>query len=729
MTMTAISAQTSPFERHDGVDRLMRYVDEHFFDVVGIAPELGTFLAEDFIWRERAAGRAPVELYWPVIISHTMWLQDFGGDPSIVGRRVTRSERSDGRFGHVVRGVLPVDFVFPLDFGTRQADVLAPEGLSPARRQADLNRRYYVLGRIDNTLSGRAVEERLREFTRRQSPSRPSSGGSLHAPVFLPPFDSVDLISIVEHLGASARPGLRLIAGGAVLLMLIICLNVVALASARGVGCASEFATRRALGASSWRVARLVGAEVAVLIVAGATLGLWLAAPLLRVTLQLLPDSLVLLKAPAIDLRVVSATAFAAAFCGGLIAVLPAIRASRLDGPTAGLSRTRRGNRAMRKGSGILIGAQAALGFMLVTAGALTMTSLAMTWSRDSGYAADRTVLLEAYISNYTSSQDSVDKLTVGRHKLSQVPGVIGLAASNISMFKGMFPPVWAPVGSPAVDGTTDHQVEQTFFEVMGIGIVEGRLPGKTEWSPMDPFAVVSETAARLFWPGESALGRQIRSTRQPDAPSRTVIGVVRDARYEALDRDPLGSVYLPIDFDSRYGGFFVARTEDDPAKVIPGMLAAAGETGLRVERAVPLDDALFVASVHRALPAWLFGSLGLVGLMVLGIGTFGLLAMAAAQRTRELVIRVALGASSASVVRLLVRDQLTAVALGLSVGAAVAYWTAALLEAQLYRVSPFSPAVWLTSAGVLLAVATLATVIPSIRQTCIDPAQALRAE
>jgi ABC-type antimicrobial peptide transport system permease subunit len=161
----------------------------------------------------------------------------------------------------------------------------------------------------------------------------------------------------------------------------------------------------------------------------------------------------------------------------------------------------------------------------------------------------------------------------------------------------------------------------------------------------------------------------------------------------------------------------------------LPGLQSVAKDTGLNLERAVPLDEAFFIATVHRALPAWLFGSLGIVGLVVLAVGTFGLLAMAAAQRTRELVIRVALGASSTNVIGLLVRDQLTAVIIGLGVGAAVCSWAVALLESQLYRVSPFSPVVWLSSAAVLMGVATIATLVPSIRRSRINPAEVLRTE
>lgn len=733
LKMTTVGATAGPFNRRNGVDQLMQTVDEHFFEVIGVHPEFGTFLPEDFDWRERAvraSGPSPKEMYWPVVISHSLWRRDFGADPSIVGRRITVSEREGGTFGHIVRGVLPADFVFPLDLGGRQPDVLYPEGLSLERRLADTRRNLYVLARVGGDTHAPALETRLREVTQRESRLRPSTDNAPHGAVAQQPFDALTLVPVGAHLGAAARPALRLIAGGAGLLLLIICLNVTGLTAVRGVDRAPDFAMRRALGASSWRLARMVGIEVLIVVVGGVMLGLGLAGPLLDITVSLLPASLVLLKAPAIDIRVFFAVAITSIGCVGLVALFPAVRASRFGiAATSGAS-SNRNSPVVRRGGLILIGAQAALGFILVTGGALTITSLALAWKANAGYDANRTVLLEAYITSYANRQDSIDKLSTARTRLLQVPGVTGLAASNIHMFTAMFPAVWAPVGARPVEGTTDHRVEQTFFEVMGFHVAEGRLPAKDEWAPNSPYAVISETAARLWWPGEaSVVGRRIASTRQRSNPERTVVAVVNDARYESLDRQPLGSVYLPIDFTQQSGAVFTVRTAGDPANVLPGLLAVARDLGLRLERAVPLDEALFIATIHRALPAWLFGSLGAVGLVVLAVGTFGLLAMAAAQRTRELVIRVALGASSTNVISLLVRDQLSAVVIGLGAGAIVSYWTVALLESQLYQVSPFSPGVWLSSAATLLTVAVSATLIPSTRRSRINPADALRAE
>jgi putative ABC transport system permease protein len=352
VTLTAISAMASPFNRKEGVSQVLRYTDEHFFDVVGLHPEFGSFLPEDFEWRNRlvaASGPRPSDQYLPVVITQAVWRQDFGMDPSVIGRRITRSERGGSKFGIIIRGVLPPNFVFPLDSGGRQPDVLAPEGLALSQRQRDTRRNFHVLARLAPSTSPSAVEARLREVTQRESRLRPSTENVPHGGAVQPSFDALTLAPIADHLGASARPALRLIAGGAALLLLIICLNVTGLATARGVDRAADFATRRALGASSCRLATLVGLEVLVLAAGGVSLGVWLAQPLLATTVGLLPQSLVLLKTPAIDTRVILAMAIATLTSAVLIAALPALLASRFDLAPAGSGRAGRNARATGK--------------------------------------------------------------------------------------------------------------------------------------------------------------------------------------------------------------------------------------------------------------------------------------------------------------------------------------------------------------------------------------------
>jgi hypothetical protein len=281
-------------------------------------------------------------------------------------------------------------------------------------------------------------------------------------------------------------------------------------------------------------------------------------------------------------------------------------------------------------------------------------------------------------------------------------------------------------------DGVTSREVSAEFFEVLGLRLIDGRWPEPGEWADARPVALVSETAARLLWPDGTALGRTLVPTSPRTVPaSRSVIGIVADARFLGLDVDPLGDIYLPdpLAETGRYGAFFHVRTRGPAADALPVILSALAGRGLRITQASTHEDALFASVKHRVLPAWLFGTLGLGALVILAAGVLGLLAMSAAQRTRELGIRVALGATPGRVVRMLVGEQLAAVAAGLALGALVSAWAVRLLEAHLYRVRPYDPGVWTMVAMTLTAVAVIGSLIPSTRAARVDPVQALRVE
>jgi ABC-type antimicrobial peptide transport system permease subunit len=208
------------------------------------------------------------------------------------------------------------------------------------------------------------------------------------------------------------------------------------------------------------------------------------------------------------------------------------------------------------------------------------------------------------------------------------------------------------------------------------------------------------------------------------------VIGVVADARFEGLDRDPVHEVYLPgVITNQRTGLLFHVRTKAAADKMLPGIIRDLSAQGLRVDRAATHAGGLFESLKGLALPAWLFGALAAASLMVIMIGVWGLLAMSAAQRTRELGVRIALGATRRTLVRMLVREQLTAVTRGLLGGAILGAWLVTFLRSQLYGLGPYSPVAWTAAALALLTLAVVATTIPAIRATAADPGEVLRAE
>jgi len=723
-----LTATSTPyrFKRTDGREYWAANIDEHFFDVIGERPLLGGFAPEDWDWYQPEEGRA----VRPVLVSYRYWQQVLGGDPNAIGRTHEEWRRHNTTWGEHIAGVLPQDFVFPLDSTAPQPEILSP---IPRTRRLSLDPDYHVLLRVPPSTDLASVHARVLDGLRQAAVVAPPEGHQRHSP-----FDGVRLAPAVDELGRHERPAFALVFCGAAVLLMLACLNVAGLTAARNVERRRDLAVRRALGAGTAAIVRGLLVEIAWLAAGAAAVALIAARPLLIWTIGLLPATVTLLKTPALDARVFCASALFAVLTVAAVALWPARVAARASDASSlgGLAAT--ATRVARRSSAALVAAQVAIAFVLLTTGALTVASLAAAWRTDAGYRRDRMILVEAYIRNYTSGADATQQLEQVDDLLARIPGVGRVATSSIQplfdsstqrRYTDLVPPGWK--GDPRE--LSQRKVSPDFFEVLGMRLVSGRWASPGEWRVDQPVAIVSETAAKRLWPDGSAIGQLLVAQsprRLAVEPPRTVIGVVADTRYSALDQDPAGEIYVPDRFEAgRTGVFFHIRTEHAAAPVVPLIVQALRSRNIFANQVSTHEDALFASVKHRALPAWLFGSLGVAALLLSGVGILGLLAMSAAQRTRELGIRVALGATTGRVVRLLVREQLLAVCAGLIAGVLVSLWAVRFAESLLYRVRPYDPAVWLSAAATLLAVALIGTLLPSLRAARVNPVEALRTE
>jgi putative ABC transport system permease protein len=712
-------------------------VDEHFFDVLGVRPALGRGFTDDDFDFDWSGGPAGASVFQAIVISHRAWQLFFGGDPSIIDRPVTARFEGDRAIGYRVRGILPPDFVFPLDVGDVQPDALVPQR---ARDMQDaFAQQYFVVMRVPDATSVPGVHTRLRSATRRLTGTTPFRDPHLLAHAeresLRARFDDVSLERLADHLGRRSRRAFALVAAAAGLLLALACVNVAGLAAARNADRSRELALRRALGASGWSLTRGLVVEVSVIVALAATLAVLAVRPLLAWTVSLLPASVALLKLPALDARVVAAAGLLGLAAIALVAIWPARIATHADvSPALGRSGSTATHRR-RRSTFTLVALQVGLGFVLLTAGALTVSSAARAWSSDTGYDRSRLILLEVFLKKSTPD-DARAQLDAIFDRLRQTADVVDVAATTIPLF-GPGRAAWTSVKprgwTQAPEGVASRAVSASFFTVTGLRVIEGRGPTSAEWRDDARVAIVSERAARIMWPDRPAVGQTlvpVRADRRNAGVERVVTAVVADARYEGIDREPVGDVYLPGAIGpSTYGSFVLVRTAGDPAPIVPTLVSAATGRGARVDRAATLAEALFVTVKHRALPAWLFGSLGIVALVVLGAGVLGLLAMTVAQRRREVGIRCALGATSNRVVGTLLAEQMRAVATGLLVGAVASAWAVRGLEAQLYQVRAYDPAVWGGVVTTVLAVAVAATLVPAWRASREDPVRALRVE
>jgi putative ABC transport system permease protein len=732
---TAVGARATEFP-WDGVAYKMAAVDERFFDSLGIRPLHGGFVSADFEWRQ-PDGPSPSTQFTtgrPVLISHRLWLRALGGESSAVGRSVVVSERHNQVFAVRIAGVLPADFLYPIDSGDQQPDLLTP---ITRQIRARTDRAYQVILRMPAPANAGGVRTRLAAVTRDLAALRVPGGP--HDDRARPAFDRVTLDPIERHLANRVRPAFRLTFVAASVLLLAACLNVAALAAVRTVGRQRELLIRRALGATRWELATLHLVEVGVLGAAASGVAWVTAGPLLNWTRSLFPSALTLVKPPVLDERAMAAAAVFALTSVAVVAGWPLFTAVRLEAGSPG--RTRSGveagstsTRISRRSAALVVSMQVALGFVLLIAGVLTVGSLAAAWRNDLGYRSDRMVLFEASVRRYVSSADAQEQLEGAAAFVSRMPGVESSAVSTIQpTFLYQFDPGNSviPEGRKAAIDVNVRLVSREFFEVMGLRLVEGRLPAAGEWQSGTTVAVVGESAARALWPERSAIGRTLVPVRSASdrAPS-TVIGVVGDARFEGHDRDPARDVYLPGAIGrGRTGLLFHIRASGDPDAMLIRLTRDLTAQGMRVDRAATHAAGLFESVKDLALSAWLFAALALAALAVVVLGIGGLVAMSAVQRTREFGVRIALGATRGNVLRMLIREQFAAVINGILAGGVISAWLVTFLRSQLYGIGPHNAAAWSVAAVLMIGVTLLAAAIPAIRATGRDPMDILRAE
>ena len=569
-------------------------IDERFFDVLGIRPLAGGFSEADFDWFaevDRTSGRRWIR---PVLLSHRTWLEEYGGDWSVIGSTVIIADRAGSVSGKRIAGILPRDFVFPIDVGATQPRELTP--IAANNRDSD-TRDSHVIARASRA-DAASFLQRLTAAAR-ALPEAPESRG--HAPaerMQRVPFDRVELVPLDEHLARHVRPAFALVFAGAGVLLLLACVNVASLVGARSVERRRDIAVRRALGAGTWPLVRGLLAETLLLATVATGIALLVSRPLLLWTVELLPRTVALLKEPALDARVFSIAALLSVLTACAIAMWPARAAARIGVTTAFARLDGNATRRVRQTTMPLVAAQVAMGFVLLSAGALTVSSLARAWRNDAGYQRERMILLEAYVMHAATRDEMTEKFATISSLLGLVDGVDRVAVSTVNRFFAEVSSAWSDLSPEGwrgpVEGVRSRAVSANFFDVMGVRLVDGRWPSESEWRGTSA-AIVSESAARTMWPGRSAVGQLLvggrGTTRIP------VIAVVADTRFGALDETPEGQVYVPDDIGpGRYGAFFHVRTTAPAESVLPRVVSALAGRGILLEQASTHEDALFAS-------------------------------------------------------------------------------------------------------------------------------------
>ena len=683
-------------------------VQADFFETLGLSAGRVGLTPEDLRVYE------PVQ---PVALENRFWRDRLGGDPSVVGRTFTGQRGARSR----VVGILPPDFLIPAPGAQAIMPLTFAGPLPPELTQARILR---VIVRLPAGTTRTDAAGRLTAILRGLSGgwARTSSlpGVSEAARIYNGPFDRVTLVPVRQALTPTTYRLSWVVFGAAVVFALIACFNVGALAVCRFGSRRDELAIRRSLGARPRHLVKLLAVENALLVFGGTAIGTVAAYPATGITASLMPSAMSILKSPSLDLRVLAFAVLTATLALAGITVGCSRAATR---STLGLSPSAGERIGTKRGRLWLLSCQAALGFGIVVAGGLVAMSLVRTWREPLGFDPDRAAVVRIS----TPVPMSVSEIERFMNELRRQPMVVGAGGVDRPFLQGM----WNGnvFGDPPgiFDATTQSvAVTSGYFRAAGLAAITGRLLTDEEIRTGQTLVVVSELAARQYWPRQAAVGRTVTTRGQ----NFTVVGVVPDVRYVSLDTEPRGEIYWPIAAEPRPRlANVLIRLQTDAARVdqlIAWMRAECGDC--RITGAQRLSTAEDESIRPRRFSAWLFTSFAIGTIVIIAVGTFGLVTMTASQRTRELGIRMALGATRQQLVWQVVREQAAAVGAGLVGGAVLASWWTKLLAAYLYKTEAHDPAVWVAAAALVLLVTIAAAIVPSISATRIDTARTLNA-
>ena len=697
-------------------------VTPDFFRVLGVQPALGRTFAPD----EFAPGRES-----EVVLSQRLWKRRFGGDRSIVGRRVTINGRP-----FTVTGVMPPDFDYP---GTRY-ELWTPlpfprtPDLPPANRSSHY---LQVIGRLKPGVSEQEAHSEVRNIAAAIAAQYPDSSGNMSARV----------TPLQDYTVREVKTPLYVLLGAVGLVVLIACSNVTNLLLARATARYREVAIRQALGAGRWRLVRQFFAETAVLYAVGAAGALALSSWGASALIALGPADIPRLDAAGVDGRVLAGTlllSLTTALVFGLAPALQGAAAEPSDALRAG-GRTASTGGARQRLRTLLVIAEVALSVVLLVGAGLALRSLMRLTDVDPGFDADGQLTFSLVMPprKYPAAADIIAVRRRLMDSLAAVPGIVAAGSTTHLPLSGQ-----NMENSFEIDGYTPTQpgevpvagmrgVAGDYFQALGARLKSGRVFTAADRLGSQPVAIVNEEFARLYWPGQNPIGKRLREGG--GLPEwRTVVGVIADVRHSGPALPARPEVSLPYDqlepgFMNTWsrGIYFVLRGRGSYATLAsPARSAVAAiDPDMSLNQLQPLSSLASDAVSQPRFRTALLGSFAVLAVLLATVGVFGVLSYFVTQRTREIGIRVALGAGSQDVLRIVVGRGLALASVGLAIGLLAAIPLTRWMQALLFEVKPLDvPTFAAVIAGVML-VAGLASYLPARRALRIEPIVALNLE
>lgn len=697
-------------ERFDG-----RRVSANLFTILGVAPVLGrTFRPEE----DQPGSRV-------VILSYGVWQRRFGGDPNIIGRALNL----DGESYSVV-GVMPGMVNLPSIDNWRD-QLWVPIAFDSEEAAGRGNHFLEVIARLKPGIAREQAQAEMTTIAARLAQQYPEENTRI----------GVTVQPLHERIVGDIKPALLVLLGAVAFVLLIACANVANLLLARAAVRQKEIALRLALGASRSRLTRQFLTESVLLAGLGGLFGLLLSFVGLNILETFVPPSISQAQAISIDGKVLIFTGLISLVTGLIFGLAPATQASNF-GVSETLKEGGRDSGAGRRGNRIrslLVISEVAVSFLLLIGAGLLINSFMHLRKLDPGYRVDHLLTMKVVLpeTKYPAKEQRAPFYRELVRRVQALPGVQSVAvASNLPLtYNGDSMPIGAEGRpDPPPDQSPDvilRTVSAGYFSTMGIRLVQGRDFTEQDKPDTVHVVVISEKTAKHFWPGENPIGKRLKpGSTTSESPWREVVGIVKDVRQNDFIAEPKMQMYMAHE---QVGSFapnaIVLRTSVDPLS----LGAAVRKVVWEIDKDQPvsdirsMDEIVSQALARQRFSTMLLGSFATLALVLAAVGIYGVMSYSVAQRTREIGIRMALGAQRSDVLKMTVTQGLRLVGIGVAIGLAAALVLTRVMASLLFGVSATDPTTFITISLILMGVALLASYIPALRATRIDPMVALR--
>jgi predicted permease len=698
-------------------------ISSDFFPTLGVAPILGRNFRTD----DDRAGAAPV-----VMLGGGLWKRKFGSSPDVIGKSIILNGAS-----YTIVGVVPPSFNF---YGSER-DLYTPAGqwTDPSFLDRRIEVSAHAIGRLKPGVTLAQAKADMDGISQNLAAAYPEADKDI----------GVNLVSMKQDIVGNVQPFLLVLLAAVGFLLLIACANVANLLLARSMGRSREFAIRAALGANQTRVIRQLLTESVLLAGLGGALGLLLAFWGTKAVLATLPGALPRANEVSLDSRVLLFTVVLSLFAGIVFGLAPALKTSRVNLQDV-LKKSGTGSGGARHGlHGVFVAVEVALALVLLVGAGLMIRSLTALWRVDPGFNPNHaiTFVLSLPADPNTTSAETRARLRLFDDKMNNIPGVkaVSVTLGSRPMIHNSSEVFWIE-GEPKPANLHDmhpalfYLAEAGFQKAMGVTLERGRFitPQDDENAPI--VVDIDDVFARTYFPHEDPIGKRINlSTFNVQAE---IVGVVGHVKQWGLDADPKSAIEAQFDYPFMQVPeklmplmatvvAVVLRTEGDPTAVMGDVRRAVAEIDSReaVYNVQTLDTVIANSFAARRLSMILLGIFAALALVLACVGIYGVISYLVGQRTREIGVRMALGAQPSDVLRLVVGHGTKMALIGVAIGIGAALGLTRLMVNQLFGVSAYDPLTFAGVALLLIIVAAAACYIPGRRATRVDPMVALRYE